>query len=220
MIGDFLKSIRKEQKIKVVELAQAVGVSQPYISNIENEKRYPTVELFFKIIISLAELAPLNDEVFSDLALNEEVRDDYNDSTYAGIDDYSLYSDPEYVKSQVFDYWYQYFLADFIDNSTSVRVFNNISEDEYIKIMLSTLEEQEVAIYKAVVDLKSKTGMFKLYSFQEDKFKDVLDLSIFDSADVINKVMLDGKRLNSDGIECIQNTLNGIRYARGYSDYD
>ncbi|HFI0435375.1 TPA: helix-turn-helix domain-containing protein, partial [Streptococcus suis] len=54
MIGDYLKSLRKRQNIKVVELAKSVGVSQPYVSNIENEKRFPTVELFFKIIISIA----------------------------------------------------------------------------------------------------------------------------------------------------------------------
>ena len=41
MIGTYLKEIRKNQNIKVVELAKTVKVSQPYISNIENEKRYP-----------------------------------------------------------------------------------------------------------------------------------------------------------------------------------
>lgn len=72
MIGTFLKNIRKEQGIKVVELAKAVQVSQPYISNIENEKRYPSKELFFKIIISIAELSPITYEVYNSLNLSDE----------------------------------------------------------------------------------------------------------------------------------------------------
>ena len=76
MIGDYLKSLRKQQNIKVVELAKSVGVSQPYISNIENEKRFPTVELFFRIIISIAELSPLNHDVYFNLDLSDEKKED------------------------------------------------------------------------------------------------------------------------------------------------
>ena len=72
MIGTYLKNLRKEQDIKVVELAKAVQVSQPYISNIENEKRYPSKELFFKIIISIAELSPINYEIYNNLDLSDE----------------------------------------------------------------------------------------------------------------------------------------------------
>lgn len=72
MIGTYLKNLRKEQNIKVVELAKAVQVSQPYISNIENEKRYPSKDLFFKIIISIAELSPINYEIYNNLDLSNE----------------------------------------------------------------------------------------------------------------------------------------------------
>lgn len=72
MIGTYLKEIRKNQNIKVVELAKTVKVSQPYISNIENEKRYPTKELFFKIIVSIAELSPINYDVYTALDLSDE----------------------------------------------------------------------------------------------------------------------------------------------------
>ncbi|MGH2328325.1 helix-turn-helix transcriptional regulator [Streptococcus uberis] len=63
MIGEFIKGIRVKHNIRVVDLAGIVGVSQPYISNIENEKRYPTVELFFRIIYALSELSPFNSDV-------------------------------------------------------------------------------------------------------------------------------------------------------------
>lgn len=76
MIGIYLKGLRKKQNIKVMELAKTVQVSQPYISNIENEKRYPTIELFFKIVISIAELSPINYEVYSELDLSDEEKED------------------------------------------------------------------------------------------------------------------------------------------------
>ncbi|HGA1494774.1 TPA: XRE family transcriptional regulator, partial [Streptococcus suis] len=60
----------------VVELSRNVKVSQPYISNIENEKRYPTKELFFKIVTSIAELSPLNYDVYSVLDLHDEMKED------------------------------------------------------------------------------------------------------------------------------------------------
>ena len=76
MIGTYLKDLRKRQNIKVVELAKSVQVSQPYISNIENEKRYPTKELFFKIILSIAELSPINYDVYFELDLSDEKKEE------------------------------------------------------------------------------------------------------------------------------------------------
>ena len=76
MIGTYLKDLRKSQNIKVVELAQKVQVSQPYISNIENEKRYPSKELFFKIILSISELSPINYDVYFELDLSDEIKEE------------------------------------------------------------------------------------------------------------------------------------------------
>lgn len=76
MIGTYLKDLRKSQNIKVVELAKKVQVSQPYISNIENEKRYPSKELFFKIILSISELSPINYDVYFELDLSDEIKEE------------------------------------------------------------------------------------------------------------------------------------------------
>lgn len=76
MIGTYLKDLRKRQNIKVVELAKTVQVSQPYISNIENEKRYPSKELFFKIILSISELSPINYDVYFELDLSDEIKEE------------------------------------------------------------------------------------------------------------------------------------------------
>lgn len=76
IIGNFLKETRKDKNIKVVTLAKQVGISQPYISNIENGKRGVTKELFFKIIYAIAELSPITWGVYFDLELSEETKEE------------------------------------------------------------------------------------------------------------------------------------------------
>ena len=76
IIGNFLKETRKDKNIKVVTLAKQVGISQPYISNIENGKRGVTKELFFKIIYAIAELSPITRDVYFDLELSEETKEE------------------------------------------------------------------------------------------------------------------------------------------------
>ncbi len=73
---EFLKETRKDKNIKVVTLAKQVGISQPYISNIENGKRGVTKELFFKIIYAIAELSPITWDVYFDLELSEETKEE------------------------------------------------------------------------------------------------------------------------------------------------
>lgn len=84
IIGNFLKETRKDKNIKVVTLAKQVGISQPYISNIENGKRGVTKELFFKIIYAIAELSPITRDVYYELELSEEKKEEiYIDDTLA-----------------------------------------------------------------------------------------------------------------------------------------
>lgn len=91
IIGNFLKEIRKNKHIKVVTLAKQVGISQPYISNIENGKRGITKELFFKIIYAVAELSPITSDVYYELELSEEKKEEIDiDDTLAEFwDNYS-----------------------------------------------------------------------------------------------------------------------------------
>ena len=78
VIGNFLKETRKDKNIKVVTLAKQVGISQPYISNIENGKRGVTKELFFKIIYAIAELSPITRDVYDELELSEEKKEEFS----------------------------------------------------------------------------------------------------------------------------------------------
>ena len=48
-LGKQIVGIRKAKKIKSAELAEKVGVKQPYISAIENDKKVPSLEVLTKI---------------------------------------------------------------------------------------------------------------------------------------------------------------------------
>ena len=48
-IGDAIKSIRKEKKIKQNQLSDLCKISQTYLSQIENNKKTPNIELLKKI---------------------------------------------------------------------------------------------------------------------------------------------------------------------------
>lgn len=56
MINKYLKQYRSEANISIRELASQVGVSQAYISQIENEKKIPNLNMFFNILNSIASI--------------------------------------------------------------------------------------------------------------------------------------------------------------------
>ena len=281
IIGNFLKETRKDKHIKVVTLAKQVGISQPYISNIENGKRGVTKELFFKIIYAIAELSPLTWDVYYELELSEEKKEeisiddtlaefwdnysdeikedlngalddedeevistfeefesyvhlwnlkdmltisgysDFLDSKY-GVDnytefadyqDYSSYTNPEYVQELVFDYWYQSILSDFLA-LFEIDLSPIETEIETDQALLSKLDKQEFEIYSTVKTLRSKTGYFARYHLQEENKDKLVDLNVIYDQESIYNITLDGKPLSEEDIIALRNTLNGIRYSK------
>lgn len=281
IIGNFLKETRKDKNIKVVTLAKQVGISQPYISNIENGKRGVTKELFFKIIYAIAELSPITWDVYFDLELSEETKEeisvddtlgefwdeyyddikrdlngtlddedeeaistfedfesyvqswgledmltisgysDFLDSKY-GVDnytefgdyqDYSSYTNPEYVQELVFDYWYQSILSDFLE-LFEIDLSPIETKIETNRALLSKLDKQEFEIYSTVKSLRSKTGNFARYHLQEENKDKLVDLNVLYDQESIYNITLDGKPLSEEDIIALRNTLNGIRYSK------
>lgn len=281
IIGNFLKETRKDKNIKVVTLAKQVGISQPYISNIENGKRGVTKELFFKIIYAIAELSPITMDVYYELELSEEKKEeiyiddtlgefwdeyyddikrdlngtlddedeeaistfedfesyvqlwnledmltisgysDFLDSKY-GVDnytefgdyqDYSSYTNPEYVQELVFDYWYQSILSKFLE-LFEIDLSPIETKIETNRALLSKLDKQEFEIYSTVKSLRSKTGNFARYHLQEENKDKLVDLNVLYDQESIYNITLDGKPLSEEDIIALRNTLNGIRYSK------
>jgi transcriptional regulator with XRE-family HTH domain len=48
-LGKQIAQLRKAKKIRSIDLADKVGVKQPYISAIENDKKVPSLDVLIKI---------------------------------------------------------------------------------------------------------------------------------------------------------------------------
>ena len=57
MIGAYLKKYRKEANITTKTLAESLNVSQSYISQIENDKKIPSVDSLYDIALNIAQYA-------------------------------------------------------------------------------------------------------------------------------------------------------------------
>ena len=146
---------------------------------------------------------------------------DFLDSKY-GVDnytefgdyqDYSSYTNPEYVQELVFDYWYQSILSDFLE-LFEIDLSPIETKIETNRALLSKLDKQEFEIYSTVKSLRSKTGNFARYHLQEENKDKLVDLNVLYDQESIYNITLDGKPLSEEDIIALRNTLNGIRYSK------
>lgn len=61
-LGDFFKYVRKFNKITMNELAEKAGISQPYLSLIENNKNKPSEDVIDKIASAISSITGTVDE--------------------------------------------------------------------------------------------------------------------------------------------------------------
>lgn len=62
MIGKKLKGYRQLLKLTGVTLANLAGINQPYLSEIENEKKVPPIDTFMNLINAISQNAPVTPE--------------------------------------------------------------------------------------------------------------------------------------------------------------
>ena len=89
-LGEELKYQRELTNKTMKQLADLTGLSQSFISQIENNKRKPSYEAMYKIISSLSRDIP-NDLVVMDPEINwdqEDIEDQYRMLLYAKFSDY------------------------------------------------------------------------------------------------------------------------------------
>jgi transcriptional regulator with XRE-family HTH domain len=80
MIGEALRLIRVYHDIKAIDLAKQLGISSGYLSEIENQKKNPSIELIYKY----AEI--FNTKPSAILFFDEQLQDDIlkeNNSFYS-----------------------------------------------------------------------------------------------------------------------------------------
>ncbi len=225
IIGRFIKKIRTNNKIRIIEVANASNVSQPYISNIENGKRVPTIGMFLKIIHSIASLS----EVYGHPLLKPYVLFNYNfgelnkyetrksnNGEIIELDskDWEKYFSKEELINQLASCYIEVLLSSLGYNDT----LNSYSEEEAIEIILKNVDESEKPIIKGIFEIgrdnlydEKLTNVVKLMSSKEDKF---IDLSILFDNTFKSSFLLDSLNLSKSELDSIRILLNGIRYNR------
>ncbi len=68
MFGDFLRQKRQKANITLRLFAQMLGLSAPYVSDLENSNRYPPDSKILEKMIEILKLNPAEQEEFYDLA--------------------------------------------------------------------------------------------------------------------------------------------------------
>lgn len=62
MIGSKLKKYRQDLKVTGETLSNLAGIKRSWLSQIENEKKYPPVDTFMNLIEAIAKVSPLTEE--------------------------------------------------------------------------------------------------------------------------------------------------------------
>lgn len=222
MIGNFIRNIRTAQKIRVADIADFCGVSQPYITNVENEKRIPTVEMFFNIIEAIASLYPVTDEILDSFDLGSYIKTEFEDTD--DYNNYEIYEDPIHAKELVTSFWIESFLFDFLDYSgyyDFYKIFDNDKEKAIEEVLgLVSNSKSELNIVATIFSLYNKNETeeyFKQYTPPLTIVKsDFIDLSLLDIDDMQKegRIILDGMKITKSDLASLRKIINGIRYDR------
>ncbi|WP_449460354.1 helix-turn-helix domain-containing protein [Streptococcus suis] len=218
MIGAFLKEKRIKEKIRVHEIADICGVSQPYISNVENEKRTPTTEMFFSILNAIALLYPITNDIVSAFNLKKEVKTDADE--IEDYNNYEIYQDPAYVKDCVVGYWENEFLIELMEQLDYYDLSDKLGEEEATSLLLNSISSSELPIFQTILSLKFDEKYvigFNQYIPPKREFDtDVIDLNLLDIDNMQKegKVVLDGLKISKSDLTALRKVINGIRYDR------
>lgn len=75
MIGSKLKNYRLSLKVTGETLAGLAGIKRSWLSQIENEKKYPPVDTFMNLIEAVAKISPITKENANDILTEERYLD-------------------------------------------------------------------------------------------------------------------------------------------------
>ena len=73
MIGKKLKAYRLMLDLTGTTLAKLAGINQPYLSEIENEKKVPPFDTFMNLVTAISKISPLNEENRSSILTNDNL---------------------------------------------------------------------------------------------------------------------------------------------------
>lgn len=91
MIGKKLKEYRQNLKVTGETLANLAGMQRSYLSQIENEKKYPPLDTLINLVKAIAKISPITEYNRQDI-LTEELYKDFRNSITYSVDVLHQYS--------------------------------------------------------------------------------------------------------------------------------
>lgn len=163
--GKFIEEKRKLRGFNMMDLASFLGVSQPYVSQIENGKRsIPSTDILYKLAFFLR------------VPLKEVLKEAARENDIDGIKSAQIWHLYSYFNSEsinpndyVFRYWIETYLKDFL-------ISNNIEiPTSYYKLMNSAfLDAAFASFFDEFEDIKTRDGIIEVVHKARDKYLELL----------------------------------------------
>lgn len=218
MIGKFVKSQRSECKVTLTQIANKVGVTQPYISNIERGVRLPTVEMFFKIVKAIAFLGEENNKKvnFYEKGYDNSKEARYQQIFKAFLDELS----PTF--STVWNSKKEIILNNYKEAITQNSYIPSKEKEillEIITVMFELLDEQTGKFNDYIVEFSDDTaGGNDVNRKLSLKVNQKLDLNFIEN-DINMKYLdlrIDGKKLDKTDLAILKAAIIGIKTRKDF----
>lgn len=207
MLGKFLKEERNRYGGTLTSVAEKVEVTQPFLSNVENEKKFPTVSMFFSIVRGVASLSSQSEEAYQNI-LNNFFKKVSPEFPIISPNNNHIY-DVEELKDILFTG---------LENKTTLEEKEKISVVGIIESLLTLIDTSTGVIkdYESEAlesDSNGTNNINKKLSLNVDYS---LDLNFIEDKKLLKHMDLriDGKKLNKTDIAILETVILGIRNRR------
>lgn len=162
MIGTQIKKYRQMLKMTGETLANLAGIQRSYLSQIENEKKYPPMDTFMNLVKAIARNAPIKSGNYEDI-LTEKAFEDFVNLLEIDIH----YVDNEYFEGKYVIYIHYQSMELYhsvtdekpdknkiINNNISKQFFEGWREDRIYNLLTITGHEDEFSIAYSIEDIR------------------------------------------------------------------
>lgn len=134
--GASLRQLRKSKMLSLVQLSEQSGVSNPYLSQIENDKFVPSLEILRKLAVAL-------DHDIYTLALNARIYSEEDLTMLQRHDRKSTFADDDFTY-EAYKSHYHVQLEDFIkDSGRSFYIAGHKLNDNELQALVQLFEGKE-----------------------------------------------------------------------------
>lgn len=209
MLGEFLKEERYKYGSTLTSVAEKVGVTQPFMSNVEKGKKFPTVSMFFSIVKGIASLSSQSVDAYQDI-LNNFLKTISPSFPIISPNSNRAYDVEELRSILLTDLEHSnYFILNEREKTSVVGIIES----------LLTLIDTNTGIikdYEAETLDNESDGKYNINKKLSLNVEHQLDLNFIEAKNLLKymDLRIDGKKLNKTDIAVLETVILGIRNRR------